>query len=55
MENSTFVAEHGTNRALLVQGSPLSEVQDLIIVPFICLVNSWIKGDETEREWDNEC
>lgn len=55
MKKSTFVVEHGTNAALLVQGSPSSGVQDLIIVPFIYLVNSWIKGDEAEREWDNEC
>lgn len=52
---SFFVAEHGANRATLVQGGPLSAARDLIIVPFICLVNSWIKGDEAVCEWDNEC
>lgn len=55
MEISFFVVECGTNQATLGKGSPLRETQDSIIVPFICLVNSWIKGDEAEREWDNEC
>lgn len=45
----------GTNRVTLVLGGPLGEAWDLIIVPLICLGNSWIKGDEVVREWDSEC
>lgn len=41
--------------ANFVLGSALSEAWNLIIVPFICLVNSWIKGDEAEHEWHIDC
>lgn len=41
-------------KANFVLVSPLSEAWDLIIVPFICLVNSWIKEDEAEHEWDTD-
>lgn len=43
MKKATFVAEHGTSAALLEKGSPSGGAQDLIIVPFICLLNSRIK------------
>ena len=49
-----FVRQLSINQANFVLGSPLSEAWDLIIVPFICLVNSRIKEDEAEHEWDTD-
>lgn len=47
-----FVAKLSVAQAKFVWGGPLSEAWGLIIYPFICLVNSWIKADEAAHERD---